>query len=413
MSRVNRHNFLSINSFIILIFACYYILPAASAKYSFLVATALGFGYVCLTVFQNKMKISKTVLFYIFLIVVIAFLYMILTDSSSIASDVTNRGMKRFMSKLYQMGMMFLPILFLKWAVLYASKIEKKTIIAISYSLIIYVVYTTMQQLTINPNITRAWAEFAESGTNNVANYYFVYAIPFIIALCTMIACRTKKTGIKILLIAAIVMQMYFLLLAQYTLSVLISIVGICMEVYVNSKRGQKRVVLCLGFVILGIASPWIVKFAASRVPSEQMSIRLYEIYYFLIGGDTTGYNMQGRMTLYIDTVKAFLTSPILGNRSLDFDGHATFLTVLSDLGVLGGVPFYYLYFSSRKKVKKIINDRSESFKVIFVMLFLMGLTNPIHTALPLMYVVWFLAPLTIYMYREYEEEKIYGIMEN
>ena len=143
------------------------------------------------------------------------------------------------------------------------------------------------------------------------------------------------------------------------------------------------------------------------------MSIRLYEIYYFLIGGDTTGYNMQGRMTLYIDTVKAFLTSPILGNRSLDFDGHATFLTVLSDLGVLGGVPFYYLYFSSRKKVKKIINDRSESFKVIFVMLFLMGLTNPIHTALPLMYVVWFLAPLTIYMYREYEEEKIYGIMEN
>lgn len=412
MNRENKYRFLSINSIIILIFACYYILPAVSAKYSFFIAIALGLGYVFLTAFQNKMKISTTVVSYIVLIAVIAFLYMILTDASSIASDVTNRGMKRFMSKFYQMGMMFLPILFLKWAVSHASHTEKKIILAVSYFLIIYVIYITMKELIINPDITRAWGEFGESSTNNVANYYFVYAIPFIIALCTMIACRTKKNGIKILLIAAIVLQMYFLLLAQYTLSALISIVGICMEVYINSNRGQKRVALCLGFVLLGIASPWIVRFAASHVPSEQMSIRLYEIYYFLIGGDTTGYNMQGRMTLYIDTVKAFFASPIWGNRSLDFDGHATFLTVLSDLGVLGGVPFYYLYFSSRKKVKKIINDRSRSFKVIFVMLFLMGLTNPIHAALPLMYVVWFLVPLTIKTYQEYEEKK-YGVMEN
>ena len=142
------------------------------------------------------------------------------------------------------------------------------------------------------------------------------------------------------------------------------------------------------------------------------MSIRLYEIYYFLVGGDATGYNMDGRITLYTESIKAFLKSPFWGNRHLDFDGHATFLTVLSDLGLLGGIPFYYLYFSSRKRVRIIINDKGNYYGPVFLMLLLMGFTNPIHTALPLMYVVWFLVPLSIETFMEYEEIT-YGIVEN
>lgn len=65
--------------------------------------------------------------------------------------------------------------------------------------------------------------------------------------------------------------------------------------------------------LFLAILSPWLFKMAASHVPSEQMSIRLYEIYYFLVGGDATGYNMDGRITLYTESIKAFLKSPVLG----------------------------------------------------------------------------------------------------
>ena len=39
-------------------------------------------------------------------------------------------------------------------------------------------------------------------------------------------------------------------------------------------------------------------------------------------------------------------------------------------------------------------------------MLILMGITNPIHTALPLMYVLWFLVPMSIKLYNECKENK-------
>ncbi len=409
----NRNNrILTIDTIFIIFFAIYYILPSFSAKFTFFYPLALALIYIVIDTMRHDMKLSTIVARYLIIIAIISFLYMVLTDATSIATDVSGRDLKRFLSKYYQMAMMFLPLLFLKRIVDFSSYRVKKVVLVFSYVLIAYVMLITMQELIINPNVTRAWAGFEESSENNVGNYYFVYAIPFTIAISTMVACKTKKIVLKVIMVTLVIYQIYFLLLAQYTLSVLISIIGICAEIYCNTKLGRKKTILVFVFAILAILSPWLFKMAASHVPSEQMSIRLYEIYYFLVGGDATGYNMDGRITLYTESIKAFLKSPFWGNRHLDFDGHATFLTVLSDLGLLGGIPFYYLYFSSRKRVRIIINDKGNYYGPVFLMLLLMGFTNPIHTALPLMYVVWFLVPLSIETFMEYEEIT-YGIVEN
>lgn len=394
------------------LFALYYILPSFSTKYNFLIPLSLGLVYIFIDIIRNNLNISVAVIKYLAVIAFIALLYMLLTDATSISADVSNSGLKRFLSKFSQMFMMFLPLLFLKRITDNSSYTIKKIIIFCSYALILYVMTVTVRELFVNPDITRAWAEFEESSTGNVANYYFVYAIPFTIAVSTMVACNAKKVFVKVIMIFLIIYQMYFLLLAQYTLSVLIAIIGICAELYCNSHLSLNKIILLILFVVLAVASPWIFKTAASYVPSEQMSLRLYEIYDFLSGGDASGYNLNGRMTLYKDSVIAFLRSPVWGNRSLNFDGHATFLTVLADLGLLGGIPFYCLYFSSQRKVKAIINVKENNFNVIFILLLLMGFTNPIHTALPLMYTVWFLVPLTIETYQEYKE-RVDGTLEH
>jgi len=412
MSENRNNRILTIDTIFIVFFSMYYILPSVSAKFTFLFPFALVFVYIVIGTIRNGMKLSTIIVKYLFLIAFISFLYMILTDASSIAADVSDRGLKRFLSKYYQMAMMFFPLLFLKRIIDFSPFRVKKIVLIFSYALFAYVMLFTIQELRINPNITRAWAGFEENSANNVANYYFVYAIPFTIAISTMLVCKAKRVVIKAIMVALIIYQVYFLLLAQYTLSVLISIIGICAEIYCNTKPGRNKTVLVLLFAILAILSPWLLKMAASHVPSEQMAIRLYEIYYFLVGGDVSGYNLNGRMTLYTETIKAFLKSPFWGNRHLDFDGHATFLTVLSDLGLLGGIPFYYLYFSSLKRVRAIINDKCNCYWPVFLMLALMGFTNPIHTALPLMYVVWFLVPLSIETFMEYEE-MTYEIVEN
>ena len=103
--------------------------------------------------------------------------------------------------------------------------------------------------------------------------------------------------------------------------------------------------------------------------------------------------------------------SPLWGHRQLGFDGHATFLTVLADTGIIGGIPFFALLSSIYKRVKAQLTNGIPQFKVIFIMFIMMGLTNPIHASFPLGLAVWFLAPLTIELIfkEDYSHEKKLG----
>ena len=404
---------ISPNTIFILFFASYYIVPAVSVSFNIMLALLGGFFYVILTVFQKGMVLSKNVLIYILLSVYIALLYVVLTDSVTISTASANLGVKRFLSEFYQLSMMFLPLLFLRWTTEKATKFEIKIIVIVSYAMIAYILFLTIQALFIDPDITRHWEDFAEASTSNIANYNFVYAIPFILVFCTMICCKTKKVIYKLIMIGLIVYQMYFLLLSQYTLSVIISVIGMCLMIYFSSKGSSKKrllVIICLAIFVFML--PTIIKFAALNVPSEQMRTRLNEVYNFFVGGDATGYNMNGRMTIYSETFKSFLFSPIWGNRQISVKGHATFLNILAYLGIIGSIPFFYLYFKARKIVHLLINEQKKEFTTFFIMLILMGLTNPINAALPLMYVVWFLVPISIKLYIEHKGNKKYEAME-
>lgn len=396
----NKYAINIIDKIFILFFALYYILPDMSNRFNFLIPIVLGMGYMAYILFISRGSVNE-VLKYFFLICFIALLYCFLTDTTTIAATASNKLFKRFISKYYQLFMMFLAVFLLKQVIDRGTLKQKKFFLAVSYLLYVYVVLITFRELAVNPNITKEWSEFAESSKNNIGNYYFVYAVPILIALCTSALLEYKKPILKILFALVIVFLFYFLLLAQYTLSVLISIIGIGLYVYNNAKTTVNKTLILLLFVFFAIAFPYIVLFAAKKVPSEQMSVRLYEIYHFFTDGDATGYNLNGRLELYKKSIVAFLKSPIWGNRSVNFDGHATFLTVLCDLGLLGGIPYFYLFRHSRKKVSSLINDPQNRFTPIYIMLVLMGLTNPIHMALPLMYAIWFVAPVSLDVFGE------------
>ena len=107
MSENRNNQILTIDTIYIVFFSMYYILPSVSAKFTFLFPLALVFVYIVIGTIRNGMKLSTIIVRYLFLIAFISFLYMILTDASSIAADVSDRELKRFLSKYYQMAMMF------------------------------------------------------------------------------------------------------------------------------------------------------------------------------------------------------------------------------------------------------------------------------------------------------------------
>ena len=395
---VQTKNMSTVEVVIILLFTAYYLLPIVSDLIPFTVATLLGVLYVFYLHQRNPYDGAyalKTVL----VIAWIALMYFLLTDTVTISEAVSNAALKQYFSKFYQQLMMVFPA-FLTFRVAKAANYkQKKWLLGIISGMILYVIFITMRALAINPGITRNWLNTSELSGTNIAHYSFVYAIPILIGVLMLTFMHVKRISLKILCVGLIALFFLFLLQAQYTLAFLISIIGVLIAFLKSTRNAAVALLSILATISIFAFLPNLLNFAASNIESDQMSLRLEELASFFSSGDASGYNLNSRLTLYWETIKAFFMSPIWGNRSLGFDGHATFLTVLSDTGILGGIPFYLLYFSMRKHITYFIEDERKHFSIPFIMLLIMGFTNPIHAAFPVGFATWFIAPLVIMLF--------------
>lgn len=329
------------------------------------------------------------------LIFALAAAYALLTDASSIAENVSNRELKRFISKFYQYLTIYFPaILFIRINRI-ATKKQKILFAAIGIALMVYVIITTWIYLIAHPGATKEWESFEETNQQDIANYHFIYAIPVLISVISIVMLRIKGIA-KPISLALILVGIVFLVNAQYTLSILITIIGVLVQLFRNIRSTLSKALFVLAMLAVAVFLPTILEIAIAAIPHEQVTERLREIHAFLTGQGAGGYNLNGRLTLYGKTILAFFKSPIWGHRHLNFDGHATFLTILSDTGILGGIPFYALFVTICREVKSQLKESRSQFGVIIFMFVMMGVTNPVHASLPLGLATWFLAPLTI-----------------
>ena len=391
--------------FFIYLFAVY-LLPAASVGTTTLLGILVMYAFFLALVDRKLLPL----LFKIFVLAcMLAVFYTVLTEGTSIAQNVSNRGMKRLVSKFLQYLSLYLPMVMLLRVHKAATPRQKWILIGAALAMMVYVVITTWLYLQVDPNATREWSSFDENAEEGVANYYFIYAIPILIAVVA--ACFMKfRPGGKILCALINLVAVVFLVNAQYTLSILISVIGMLYQAYQSMRRTTSKVLYLLAMVLLAVFLPGMLELAMKYIPSQQIVIRLGEIHTFLVGQGAGGYNLNARLTLYTDTVRAFLASPVWGNRSLSFDGHATFLTVLADTGLLGGIPFYYLLNLTCKRICHIMGNNLKHYKTVVLMFVLMGLTNPVHASKPIALATWFLAPLMLQMIlkeRENNDEAI------
>ncbi len=380
---------------IILFFTMYYLLPSFGYSFSFLIVFGLGIVYLLCIALQDT-RMLKTVSAFLVSIFFISLLYYLLTDTQSISSSASNFGLKRIVSKMNQLLMMFLPMFMYVRVEKRASKKQKQFIIFLASLLFSYVIINTFAELTINPNITREWANFEAGAENNVGTYTYVYVVPIVISAITSLLYKVKKIHQKVLVIVAIIVLMMFLIMAQYTIALLVSIIGILLQVNLNIKHSYSKIILWFSLIIGLFLLPVVITAFANQIESKQMATRLLEIVDFLQSGNASGYNLSGRLELYWKTILAFLKSPIFGNRSLGFDGHATLLVFAADIGIFGCIPFYAWFAYSKKRVQSLLDEKRKQFGAVYAVLIIMGLTNPIHSAAPVLFAAWFMAPMII-----------------
>ena len=257
------------------------------------------------------------------------------------------------------------------------------------------VIVNTFTELMTNDTASRDWTEFSTQSENNIGTYSFVYIVPMLITALVSLF-YTQKGFKKLLVVAVIVFLFVFLLSAQYTLAILISVIGMALQLSANMKTSAGKMLLWLLFIGLLFLMPTAFEMLAESIESEQISIRFKELAAFFGGGDASGYNLNGRLELYLKAVVAFVNSPIIGNRTLKFDGHATLLTVPADIGAFGLVGLWLLMLKSYKYVSALMGERKRHFTPVFVCLLIMGFTNPIHAAATALFGTWLMAPMII-----------------
>ncbi len=394
MNNIRRHKMHFAELIIMIFFSAYFIMPKMHVVVPFLAFLLIALIYTIVNSYIDP-KVRRYILIYIVLFALYSLLYLLLTETKTITSNELY-GLKRFFSKFYQVYCTFFPILLYYRIWKKTNKQQQLLLLGINLLLIAYVCINTWSELELYADITRSNEAIENNSLNNVGGYYFVYLIPFIILGFTYL-CYNVRVKYRFIIIPVILFLFVFLFKAQYTLSVLITVLGIILLVYKNIHDKRAKVIFVyLGFISLMLL-PLFLQFLIDNISSEDMRARLGEIRTFLLSGDTSGYNMSTRISLYGDSILAFLRSPIYGNRSLDFDGHATLLTVLSDLGLLGGIPYYYLIFSSKNKMCLLMESRAWTFKIVFIMLLCMGFTNPIHSSTQIAWGAWLLVPLLIH----------------
>ena len=222
---------------------------------------------------------------------------------------------------------------------------------------------------------------------------------------------QCKHGGYKFGVVALGIFLFVFLLLAQYTLAILIAGVGFMLQIIIRLKDPSYKVLIVGCLILSFIAAPLLLNFVAARVPSQQMAARLREIANFFSLGDVSSDNLGVRLQLYWKAIKAFFKSPLFGNYKLGFDPHSSFLAMFADIGILGGLAFTSLYVLAKKQCNQLLSKaQQQAFLPAFVCLILMGLTNPIHSADPLVMAIWLFVPLAIMVLgKEKKNEALLG----
>lgn len=367
-----------------------------------LAVVGLTIGYLAFVATRNSSteypnNIGRFILIALFLSV----LYFLLTDTKTIQQNVSNRSLKVLFAKFNQYSYQLMPFAIMYRLVSRGSSKQHRIFlisVAIFFGLTLI---ATNKFLSANPGVIRSFhnTDFDSSELEGLGNFYFVYGAAALIPSFGLIYWYSKNRKAKIASVVIITYIFSFLLKAQFSLALLIPLICLLYIYYAKLPQGQRRL-FCFFTPIAFVILPFFFKSVAEYVGADNdIHDRFMELYYAFTFQDSTSTAQDGadRLTIYWETIKAFLTSPLWGTK-IHFDPHSTFLGMLSDVGLLGFVPYVMMFYSMTKNIYRYldIEGNKSLFKGSLLFIIIMGLTNPIHSTSALQFAIWCIAPLII-----------------
>lgn len=338
---------------------------------------------------------------YILIALFLTVLYFVLVDTQIIHQDVSNRSLKILFAKFNQYTYQVLPFAIMFRLISKGSSKQQRIFLICTAIFFGITLIATNTFLSANPGAIRSFhnTDFDSKELEGLGNFYFVYGTAALIPSFCLIYWYSRNMKAKITSIIVIVYIFSFLLKAQFSLALLIPLICLLYIYYIKSSRVQRRI-FWFFTPIAFVALPFFFKFVADHVGNDNdIHDRFMELYYAFTFQDSTSTAQDGahRLTIYWDTIKAFLVSPIWGTK-INFNPHSTFLGMLADVGLLGFVPYMMMFYGMTKNIYRYldIEGNKSLFKPSLLFIIMMGLTNPIHSTSALQFSIWCIAPLIV-----------------
>lgn len=404
--KTNRDKLPLLELIFIICSALFYINFEIQEQYK-LIVPFVFLGYMAYCFFKEP-KLCRFLLKLILLTFILATLYMLLTETESINQYATLREFKRFYSKCSQYILIFFPLILFYRVCKHATLKQTILIIGIAILNALYFVYEALIIVEKNATVLHSMnAEILEEAEVDFVGFSYVYAFTFLILTCVVCFNAVNKKFAKCGFLFLMCYSLYFLFQAQFALSIATTFVSLLYLFIITTQKGPNQVFVVMGVVTIVFILPTILRFIISNSDTELLNERLWEIHNLIMGkGSNDDTDLNARLDLYGKCLTAFFKSPIWGNRTLSFNGHSTFLSVLADLGILGGWVVYTLFKDAFVFMRRMLGDKYIYFKPLICQVILMGLTNPIHSSPSNFIMLWFLCPLMIIIFTK-EPKKI------
>ena len=184
---------------------------------------------------------------------------------------------------------------------------------------------------------------------HNVGDYTFVYSLviayPFI-----ALAAKNNKINRLIFIIYSII-TVWLVFSSQYTIAILLVFVAVATAFYPRTISVRKALLITGAVVIFVLLFTDLfarfIGIIGNIIGSTEVSIKLNDFVNVLRGNSVTGEDAQGRMELYIYSLRSFSNHFLIGSWYNDggvYGGHSFIFDTMAKYGILGVAILIWMY---------------------------------------------------------------------
>jgi len=232
----------------------------------------------------------------------------------------------------------------------------------------------------------------------NIGGYDFIYSIAFTtLPLCCLI--KVKQNISRAFLLSWLIISFVTIVMGAYMIAILLSVL-LTIAALINTKKFnliQIVVFVLIGYLFYNTALEFLIS-VGDEYGLTSLSKHAEEL---MKGNYSSGDKDNNRFYIYLNSIKNWLDSPILGtmNGTIHYrrSGHSQFLGFLETYGFF--VIFYVCFFVSmyRRMYESFKTKEYRSkFKVYYMIMLLFGFINRFDTFMGLGFTMFFFVPMML-----------------